>query len=129
LLLADAKRALQETHRLQGEIFRSRPSEVGAVIEGVHKLKEIRAEIDVIGLVQGVGYRFFVIHAARSLGLKGYAKNMPNGSVKVEVEGDRGIIEELLKQLRIGPRAANVKDLRVEWSAFSGDLGDFEIRF
>lgn len=61
--------------------------------------------------------------------LKGYAKNMPDGSVKVEAEGDRGLIEALIDRLKVGPPAAHVKDLRVEWAAFRGDLGDFNIRF
>ena len=82
-----------------------------------------------VGLVQGVGYRFFAVDAGRSLGLKGYVKNMPDGSVRVEVEGDRGLVEELLRQLKVGPRASHVKDLRVAWLPYRGDLGDFEIRF
>jgi acylphosphatase len=98
-------------------------------LQGVRKLNEIRAEIAVFGVVQGVGYRFFVVDAARSFGLKGYAKNMPDGSVRVEAEGERGIIEELIRQLKVGPRSAHVKDLRVEWSAFRGDLEEFGIRF
>lgn len=81
------------------------------------------------GVVQGVGYRFFVIDAARSLDLKGYVKNTPDRTVRVEVEGDRGIVEELIGQLKVGPRGANVKDLRVEWLAYRGDLGEFQIRF
>ena len=101
----------------------------GGARRGCLELNEIRAEINVFGVVQGVGYRFFVIDAARSLGLKGYAKNMPDGSVKVETEGDRGLVEALIVRLKVGPPAAHVKDLRVEWSAFRGDLGVFEIRF
>jgi acylphosphatase len=85
--------------------------------------------IDVVGVVQGVGYRFFALNAARSLGLKGHVKNLPDGSVQAEVEGDRGIVEEFIGRLKVGPRAAHVKDVRVNWRPYRGDLGDFKIRF
>ena len=41
----------------------------------------------VFGAVQGVGFRWFAARHARSLGLTGYARNLPNGSVEVMVDG------------------------------------------
>ena len=76
----------------------------------------VHAAITVKGLVQGVGYRWFVNRHSVALGLKGYVKNNYDDSVQVEVEGDRSLIEELINHLRAGPRSAHVKDLRVEWS-------------
>jgi acylphosphatase len=73
------------------------------------------AHIIVRGMVQGVGFRFFVYSRATRLGLLGYVKNLPDGNVEVVVEGDRSIIEELLKDLRVGPRSARVVDLDVRW--------------
>ena len=77
---------------------------------------EVHAAITVRGLVQGVGYRWFVNRHAVELGLKGVVRNNYDGTVSIEVEGDRSLIEELLHQLKIGPRSAHVNDLRVEWS-------------
>jgi acylphosphatase len=77
---------------------------------------EIHAAITVRGLVQGVGYRWFVNRHAVQLGLKGDVRNNYDGTVFVEVEGDRSLVEELLQQLKIGPRSAQVNDVRVEWS-------------
>ncbi len=77
---------------------------------------EVHAAITVRGLVQGVGYRWFANRHAVQLGLKGFVRNNYDGTVSVEVEGDRSLIEELLQQLKIGPRSAQVNDLRVEWS-------------
>jgi len=77
---------------------------------------EVHAAITVRGLVQGVGYRWFVNRQAVQLGLKGVVRNNYDGTVSVEVEGDRSLVEELLQQLKIGPRSAQVNDLRVEWS-------------
>lgn len=77
---------------------------------------EVHAAITVRGLVQGVGYRWFANRHAVQLGLKGVVTNNYDGTVSVEVEGDRSLVEELLQQLKIGPRSAQVNDLRVEWS-------------
>ena len=60
------------------------------------------------GLVQGVNFRYFVLRNARALGLTGYTVNRYDGTVEVVAEGERGKLEELLKQLGVGPRSAQV---------------------
>ncbi len=76
---------------------------------------DANAKITVKGIVQGVGYRWYADRYARKYDLKGYVENLPNGSVFLEVEGERGLIEELIKDLRTGPRSAVVDDVIVEW--------------
>jgi acylphosphatase len=49
----------------------------------------------VSGMVQGVGYRWFVARHARSLGLSGYARNLPDGRVEVVVQGPEGALPDL----------------------------------
>ena len=73
------------------------------------------AVIIVRGSVQGVGYRWFVNRHAVSLGLKGFVQNNFDGSVFTEVEGDKSLVEALIKELKVGPRSAHVSDLTVEW--------------
>jgi acylphosphatase len=90
-------------------------------------LNLVGAEIKVEGFVQGVGFRYFCYKSAVSLNLAGWAKNNPDGSVLVLAEGDRGLIEELISQLKIGPRAAQVTDVKVNWTKFSGDFKSFEV--
>ena len=68
----------------------------------------------VFGMVQGVGFRWFVARHARSLGLHGYARNLPNGSVEVMVDGPEDAIPALERLLRTGPGNAQVD--RVERS-------------
>ena len=68
----------------------------------------------VFGVVQGVGFRWFVARHARSLGVTGYARNLPNGSVEVVVEGPDEAIPALERLLRTGPAGALVD--RVERS-------------
>jgi acylphosphatase len=61
------------------------------------------------GLVQGVGYRWFVRRAAERLGLSGVARNLDDGSVEVLVQGDGPAITSLELELRRGPAMARVQ--------------------
>lgn len=60
------------------------------------------------GLVQGVGFRWFVARHARALGLAGYARNLPDGRVEVAVSGSDAALAELERLLRAGPAHAQV---------------------
>ncbi len=79
------------------------------------------------GLVQGVGYRYFVLREANALGLSGYARNCPDGSVEVVAEGSERALGDLEVRLRQGPAFASVKDVERETVASRGDSG-FQIR-
>jgi len=92
-------------------------------------MKKIHAKILVSGLVQGVGYRYFTYNKAYEYGLTGYVKNLPNGDVLVEVEGDEGMIDEFIKELRIGPMTAHVRDIVVEKSKYIIGYDKFDIAF
>jgi acylphosphatase len=62
----------------------------------------------VSGVVQGVGFRWFVARHARSLGLGGYARNLPDGRVEVVVSGPETSLPKLDQLLRTGPAYAQV---------------------
>ncbi|MCS7176432.1 MAG: acylphosphatase [Candidatus Kapabacteria bacterium] len=87
-----------------------------------------RAHIRVRGFVQGVGFRYFVLHHARSLGLVGYVRNCPGGEVEAVVEGEAERIEELVRLMRFGPPAARVDAVELEWESPTGEFTVFEIR-
>jgi len=89
----------------------------------------VRAHIVVSGLVQGVCYRYFAFEQAEKLGLAGWVKNLPTGEVEAEVEGDRSTVEVLIKALKIGPRAARVTDIAIEWIEPIGEVVNFRIRY
>ncbi len=73
----------------------------------------IRHRIDVIGVVQGVGFRPFVNRLATDLGLDGYVRN-ESGSVRVEVEGPPEVIDHFEQRIRVeGPPMARVDELRI----------------
>jgi acylphosphatase len=69
-------------------------------------------KFQVFGMVQGVGFRWFVARHARGLGLCGYARNLPDGSVEVVVDGREEAYPELERLLHAGPANAQVE--RVE---------------
>ncbi|MBC3945621.1 acylphosphatase [Erwinia persicina] len=67
------------------------------------------------GLVQGVGFRFNTQREARELGIKGYAKNLEDGSVEVLACGEARQVEALLAWLKAGgPRSARVDKVLAE---------------
>lgn len=63
----------------------------------------------VSGMVQGVGFRWFVARHARSLGLAGFARNLPDGRVEVVVSGPDEALPALERLLRAGPASAQVE--------------------
>ena len=74
----------------------------------------------VSGMVQGVGFRWFVARHARSLGLAGFARNLPDGRVEVVVSGPDDALPALEQLLRAGP--ANARVAMVERSTMPAAL-------
>jgi len=81
------------------------------------------------GLVQGVGFRYFVQREARDLGLTGYVKNLPDGSVEVEAEGPRVTMEKLCALLEKGPMSSRVRHVQTCLGEAQGRFSEFEVRF
>jgi len=79
------------------------------------------------GDVQGVGFRFFLIHRAEALGLKGWVTNRDDGAVEFVAEGSRHDLEQLERASREGPRMARVASVEVSWSRAAGGLDPFDI--
>lgn len=71
-------------------------------------MANLRTLFRVVGRVQGVGYRWFVVGEAEKLALRGWVRNAPDGSVEVEVEGPPDRVIALKQQLAKGPPAAHV---------------------
>ncbi len=67
----------------------------------------------ITGRVQGVGYRYSAAHVARELGLSGWVRNAPDGSVETRVQGDERVLEQYVEFLEQGPRAARVRSVDV----------------
>jgi acylphosphatase len=86
-----------------------------------------RAVIVITGCVQGVGFRWYVLQAARALGLTGEVRNRTDGAVVVEVEGTHEAIEKLLETAREGPAMAMVRQVDVSWSEGAARFRDFRV--
>jgi acylphosphatase len=91
-------------------------------------IMKLRAHLVVSGLVQGVGLRYFILNRAVTLGLTGFVRNQYSGEVEIEVQGDRSLIEEFMKEVKIGPRAAHVTDIKIEWLKYIESYSHFEVR-
>ena len=87
-----------------------------------------RLDATVVGRVQGVGYRYFVLREATSLGLDGWVANARDGSVRCVAEGERRALEELVEALGQGPRAARVERVAATWGPASGTFAGFTVR-
>ena len=83
----------------------------------------------VYGYVQGVFFRAFASRRATELGLTGYARNLPGGTVEVNAEGERKQLEELIGYLKVGPPAAKVEKVVTNWSEYTGSYSRFNIRY
>ena len=88
-----------------------------------------RAHILVNGLVQGVGFRYFVVKHSTRLKLNGYVQNLFTGEVLTVVEGDKINIEEFFKLIKLGPSHAHVINSRIDWSECKNEFESFEVKF
>lgn len=77
--------------------------------------------------MQGVYFRAHCADAARSRGLEGYVRNLPDGSVEAAFEGERVIIEECIDWNRTSQPAARVIAADIEWGPATGEFRGFEI--
>ncbi len=80
------------------------------------------------GIVQGVGFRFFVDDAARREGLGGFVRNRDDGGVEVVVEGETEAVARFERAISQGPPHARVEKLEIEPADLAGRLAHFEIR-
>ena len=71
-------------------------------------------KIHVRGRVQGVGFRWSAAMEARSRGIKGYVKNLPDGSVYIEAEGSREQLDFFTEWCRRGPGFGNVESVNID---------------
>ncbi len=83
----------------------------------------------VFGRVQGTFFRAYAKKRADELGLTGYARNMPDGSVEVMAEGDKKTLERMISYLNVGPPAAKVEKIVTKWGDEVGRYSDFQIKY
>jgi acylphosphatase len=82
----------------------------------------------VSGRVQGVGFRFFALDAARREGLHGYVTNRDDGTVEAVAEGEADAVERFERALRRGPSRSRVERVMVDEIEPAMTQAGFEIR-
>jgi len=102
---------------------------VAAGHERVNTPASIRRRIVVRGRVQGVGFRYAAVNQARRLGLRGWARNLPDGGVEIVAEGDPAAVEAMIDWSRQGPPAARVSSVQHTEEASAEPLGQFGVRW
>jgi len=91
--------------------------------------EKVRVAARVTGRVQGVGFRHFTRQTARRLGVHGWVRNEPDGSVRLEVEGDPAAVAQLVEAAREGPGTARVEQVTTEDRAVMNDSTPFSVRY
>jgi acylphosphatase len=89
--------------------------------------KTERLHAIVEGRVQGVGFRYFVMTAAKELQLAGWVRNRFDGSVEVTAEGPRKELETLIFFLRKGPRSSFVSGVSTHWQQATHEFTRFDV--
>ena len=94
---------------------------------GNKELASVQATV--YGYVQGVFFRAFASQRACELGLSGYVRNLPKGTVEVLAEGERERLERLITYLHVGPPSAKVEKVVTSWAEYTGKYSGFSIRY
>ena len=89
-------------------------------------MKAVQARVS--GRVQGVSFRWYTEEEARRLGVTGWVRNDPDGSVLVHAEGDDAAVDALVAWCRTGPSLARVSDVAVRAASPTGAT-TFETRY
>ncbi len=88
----------------------------------------VRLEVSITGRVQGVFYRQSTQDTANRLGLAGWVRNCPDGSVAAVFEGERVAVEAALAWCHQGPSAARVENITTKWLDYQGEFSEFAVR-
>lgn len=87
-----------------------------------------RLHLIIHGRVQGVGFRWYTREKALELGLVGWVRNNPNGTVEIVAEGEETELKKLRDWCVEGPRFAMVERMEEKWEDIcENDLIDFNI--
>ena len=88
-----------------------------------------RVHLIISGDVQAVGFRFTAIEVARDLGLVGWVRNNPDGTVEIVAEGPKEKLENLITWAKSGPFLAKVENVKVDWEQATGEFSGFGARY
>lgn len=88
-----------------------------------------RVHVIIRGYVQGVFFRASTQDMAKSFGLTGWVRNLPDGSVEAVFEGSAEILKKAVQWCRKGPPGATVTKVDEKWLEYTGEFKHFEIKY
>jgi acylphosphatase len=91
------------------------------------KAEDSRVHLFIKGWVQGVFFRYETQNTANRLGLKGWVRNLKDGSVEVVAEGPKKNLEQLIAWCWKGPPLARVEKVEVSWESPTGEYIAFKV--
>lgn len=93
------------------------------------KTENLRAHLVIQGLVQGVYFRASTRDEAVRLGVGGWVRNLPDGSVEALYEGEKKKVEEIVGWSYKGPPGAHVIKVDLRWETYKGEFKHFDVRY
>jgi acylphosphatase len=87
----------------------------------------LRVHVIVSGKVQGVFFRSSIREKAQEFGLAGWVRNLNDGRVEAVFEGEKELVENMVKWVRKGPEYAIVEDVKIVAEEYMGELKGFSV--
>ncbi len=87
----------------------------------------MQAHVFISGIVQGVGYRYFIKSNAQKLGITGWVKNTNNGKVEAVFQGEQEKLQQMIALSHQGPVFSEVNDIQLEWEEEKKNSSEFKI--
>ncbi len=92
-------------------------------------MAKVRAHVFISGMVQGVFFRQTTKRQAQIHGVTGWVRNLPDGRVEADFEGEEAAVKALVEFCKRGPRGAQITDFSVDWEVFKGEFAAFTIAY
>lgn len=89
----------------------------------------LRAHVVVQGLVQGVWFRASTRDEAVRIGVGGWVRNLPDGSVEALFEGEAKKVEAIVGWCHRGPSGARVSRVDITWEPYKNEFASFDVRY
>jgi len=88
-----------------------------------------RYHLYIKGVVQGVGFRWYARRIGNLIGVFGWVKNLPDGSVEIIVEGEEKKLDQFIEELKNGYLGGNIRKIEKFEEEYKGEFKNFEIKY
>ena len=92
-------------------------------------MAKVRANVLISGRVQGVFFRAYTQKAAQERGVFGWVMNTRDGRVEAVLEGEKEMVENMVRWCHQGSPMSQVTGVKVEWQEYIGEFNDFSVRY